>query len=174
MTASSAILFYVTVQRLFELILSQRNTRALLAAGAHEEGRRHYPAMVALHAAWLGTLWLLGWDKPVNLIVLTLFALLQVLRLWVLATLGKRWTTRIIVLPNAPLVVSGPFRFLRHPNYCIVTAEIALLPLALGLPLTAVVFSTLNAAMLTLRITLENHALAHVRETTGGAKARSS
>jgi len=160
MTLSIAILLLVTAQRLGELMLAQRNTRRLLAHGAHEAGRGHYPVMVALHTAWLATLWWLGWNRPVNLIPLSLFALMQILRVWVIASLGGRWTTRIIVLPGARLVAKGPFRFLRHPNYCIVTAEIVLLPLALGLPQVAIVFSILNAAMLTVRIACENRALA--------------
>jgi methyltransferase len=168
MTLSSAILLFVTVQRLLELILARRNTRRLLANGAREAGREHYPVMVALHAAWLVTLWALGWNRPVNLILLGLFALMQMLRIWVIASLGGRWTTRIIVAPNAPLVATGPFRFVRHPNYCIVTAEIALLPLALGLPLTAMIFSILNAAMLTVRITCENRALTHAARSSAG------
>ena len=160
MTLSTAILLFVTAQRLAELILARRNTRRLLARGAHEAGAAHYPVMVALHAAWLGALWVLGWNRPVNLTLLGLFAVMQGLRIWVIASLGDRWTTRIFVLPAAPLVAKGPFRFLRHPNYCIVTAEIALLPLALGLPAVAVTFSILNAMMLTVRIGCENRALA--------------
>lgn len=159
MTFSSAILLFVTVQRLLELILARRNTSRLLANGAREAGREHYPVMVALHTAWLITLWVLGWSRPVNLAPLCLFAVMQIARIWVIASLGGRWTTRIIVLPSAPLVTKGPFRFIRHPNYCIVTAEIALLPLALGLPLVAILFSILNAAMLTVRIACENRAL---------------
>ena len=142
------------------MLLARRNTRRLLARGGHEAGRAHYPVMVALHGAWLMSLWVLGWNRPVNLILAGLFAVMQVLRVWVIASLGGRWTTRIIVLRGAPLVAKGPFRFVRHPNYCIVTAEIALLPLAFGLPVTAIVFSALNAAMLTVRIACENRALA--------------
>ena len=150
MTLGMAILLFVTAQRLGELLLARRNTRRLLARGGHEAGRAHYPVMVALHGAWLMSLWVLGWNRPVNLILAGLFAVMQVLRVWVIASLGGRWTTRIIVLRGAPLVAKGPFRFVRHPNYCIVTAEIALLPLAFGLPVTAIVFSALNAAMLTV------------------------
>ena len=160
MTLGMAILLFVTAQRLGELLLARRNTRRLLARGGHEAGRAHYPVMVALHGAWLMSLWVLGWNRPVNLILAGLFAVMQVLRVWVIASLGGRWTTRIIVLRGAPLVAKGPFRFVRHPNYCIVTAEIALLPLAFGLPVTAIVFSALNAAMLTVRIACENRALA--------------
>ena len=169
MTLSSGILLFVTVQRLCELVLAQRNTSRLLAAGAIEAGRGHYPVIVALHAAWLAALWFQGWNRPVNLTLLAVFAVMQALRVWVIASLGGRWTTRIIVLPDAPLVTKGPFRFVRHPNYCIVTAEIALLPLALGLTGTAIVFSILNAAMLTVRIGCENRALAKASAANGPA-----
>jgi methyltransferase len=163
-TFAGAILLWVTVQRLAELVLASANTRRLRAEGAHEVGAAHYPAMVLLHAGWLLALWLEGWNRPVNLPLLALFAVMQVLRVWVIATLGRRWTTRIIILPGAPLVSGGPFRWLRHPNYCVVTAEIALLPLALGLPWVALLFTLLNAAMLTVRIGAENRAL----ELAGG------
>jgi len=168
MSLSTASLSFVTLQRLLELILARRNTRWLLAKGGHEAGAAHYPVMVGLHAAWLAALWLLGRHQPVSLILLSAFALMQILRVWVIATLGQRWTTRIIVLPGAPLVNRGPFRWLRHPNYCIVTCEIALLPLALGLAWVAILFSILNAAMLSVRIACENRALAH---ETGSAPA---
>jgi methyltransferase len=154
------VLGFVSLQRLGELILSRRNTARQLARGAYEVGAGHYPAMVLLHAAWLAALWFWGWSQPVSLALLGLFAVMQVLRIWVIATLGDRWTTRIIVLPAAPLVAKGPFRWLRHPNYTVVTIEIALLPLALGLPWLAGVFTLLNAAMLVTRISAENAALA--------------
>ncbi len=159
MEASIALLSFVTLQRLTELVIARRNTRALLARGASEIGAAHYPYMVALHAAWIAGLWLLGPGRPVVLPWVAVFALLQLGRLWVLATLKGRWTTRIIVLPGAPLVRGGPYRFLSHPNYAVVIAEIAVLPLAFGMPVFAVVFSVLNAAMLALRITVENRAL---------------
>ena len=141
------------------MFLSARNTRRLKARGAYEVGAAHYPLIVALHAAWLAGLWLLAWRAPVNLAWLALFAALQVGRLWVLATLGPRWTTRIIVLPGAPLVRTGPYRFLTHPNYLIVVGEIAVLPLALGLTAYAALFTALNAAALWLRIRTENQTL---------------
>jgi len=160
MTPAIAVLLFVTAQRLGELVLDRRNTRRLLAMGAQEAGAEHYPAMLALHSLWIATLWLLGWNQPVNLVLLALFALMQILRVWVIGTLGSRWTTRIIVLPHAPLVRRGPFRWLRHPNYTVVMIEIALLPLTLGLPVVALVFTILNAAMLWVRIRAENRALA--------------
>jgi methyltransferase len=152
----------VTLQRLGELVLSRHNTSRLLGRGAIEVGAGHYPLLVMLHAAWLITLWIFGWDHEVNWPALAAFALLQGLRLWVLASLGSRWTTRIIVLPGAPLIASGPYRYFSHPNYAIVTGEIALLPLALNLPWLALLFSVLNGLVLIVRIRAETRALAAV------------
>lgn len=169
MSLAAAILGFVTLERLAELVLARRNTARLLAAGAREFGARHYPLIVGLHAAWLGVLWLSAPGRPVSLPWLAVFAVLQAARLWVLATLGSRWTTRIVVLPGAPLVTRGPYRYLRHPNYAVVAGEIAILPLAFGLPLVALAFSLLNAAVLTLRIRAENAALGR-----GGGSATST
>lgn len=160
MTLAVVVLALVTAQRIGELVLAERNTRQLRRQGAVETGAGHYPLIVALHAAWLLGLWVLAWDRPVNLPLLAVFVALQTARVWVIATLGSRWTTRIITLPGAPLVRKGPYRFLSHPNYVVVAAEIAVLPLALGLWAYAVVFTLLNAAMLWVRIRSENRALA--------------
>ncbi|TBH34903.1 hypothetical protein ELG66_02690 [Rhizobium leguminosarum] len=159
MWPSIALLAFVTLQRLGELVLARRNTAALLAKGAREVAPEHYPVMVALHASWIIGLWPTAPGRPVALFWFLVFMGLQVLRLWVLATLKGRWTTRIIVLPGASLVRSGPYRFLRHPNYAIVVGEIAALPLAFGLPLYAIVFSLLNALILHVRVKAENAAL---------------
>ena len=159
MSLPYTIMVLVTLQRLAELVIAARNTRALKASGAVEIGAAHYPVMVALHASWLVALWLSAGERPVSMTLLGIFILLQSARIWVLATLGSRWTTRIIVLPGAPLVADGPFRFVRHPNYCVVAAEIAVLPLTFGLIGLAIVFSGLNAAMLWVRITTEHRAL---------------
>jgi methyltransferase len=159
MNAAVLILALVTAQRLAELVVSRRHTRALLARGAYEVGAGHYPLIVAVHATWLAALWWLAPGRPVLWPLIGLFVLLQGARLWVLATLGERWTTRIIVLPGALLVARGPFRFVRHPNYIVVIAEIALLPLAFGLWQVALIFSLLNAAVLTIRIRAEEKAL---------------
>lgn len=159
----AAILAFVTLQRLIELCLAERNGRRLLAKGAVERGRGHYPFIVALHMAWLAALWWWAQGRPVSVPLLVVFALLQLGRVWVIATLGERWTTRIIVLPGAKLVRSGPYRWLDHPNYWIVTAEIAVLPLVFGLVEIAVVFSALNAVLLAVRIRAENRALASLR-----------
>ena len=159
MNLPNVIMALVTFQRLAELVIASSNTRHLREAGGVEISRSHYPAMVALHTSWLSILWLAVGGHPVNLPLLGLFVLLQVLRIWVLLTLGRRWTTRIIILPGAPLVTSGPFRFLRHPNYCVVVGEIAVLPLVFGLFWIATIFSLLNAAMLWVRISAESRAI---------------
>jgi methyltransferase len=160
------ILALVTLQRAGELVLARYNTQRLLAQGAIELSPRHYPLIVAVHSAWLIVLWVVGRDQPVNVLALGLYLLLQILRCWVLWTLGPRWTTRIIVLPGAPLIATGPYRFLSHPNYAVVMGEIALLPLALHLPVVALIFSLLNAMVLTLRIRAENRALQAQKSAT--------
>ena len=154
------LLAFVVLQRFAELSLAQWNAARLRAAGGVEFGASHYPLLVALHASWLLGLWVFGHGRSVDPIWLAVFILLQAARLWVIASLGRRWTTRVIVLPGASPVAHGPYRWLRHPNYVVVTLEIAVVPLALGLPLFALVFSAANAALLTYRIGVENEALA--------------
>ena len=159
MSLASIILVLVTLQRLGELVLARHNTRALLARGAIEIGASHYPLIVATHTAWLIALWAFGRNQEVNFPALAAFVALQFVRVWVLATLGTRWTTRIVVSPREPLVASGPYRYFAHPNYAVVVGEIALLPLALHLPLLALIFTVLNAVVLTVRIRVETRAL---------------
>lgn len=163
--AAVAILGFVTLQRLGELWLSNRNMRWLIARGGREVGASHYPVLVAVHVLWLAALWWLASDTPPHLVLLALYGLLQIGRLWVIASLGRRWTTRIIVLPQAPLVRSGPYRFFDHPNYIVVALEIAVLPLVFGLWQVALAFTLLNAAVLAFRIRCENKALAPARTT---------
>ena len=154
------ILVLVTAERAAELILAAVNTRRLMARGAREVGRAHYPLFMALHGSWLiaiavttpldtQPIWPLVW----------VFLGLQLLRIWVIATLGPYWTTRVITLDNAPLVRGGPFRFVRHPNYWVVVAEIAVLPLAFGNWPVALVWSMLNGLLLRHRIRVEMQAL---------------
>jgi methyltransferase len=160
----AVIVGLVALQRLGELVVATRNTRTLLNRGGVEHGARHYPLIVLLHAAWLvALLFLVPADAPISWFWLAVFLLLQALRLWVVASLGPYWTTRIITLPEAPLVRRGPYRFLRHPNYVVVAAEIAVLPLVFGAWRIALVFSLLNAAMLAWRIHIEEQALAQRR-----------
>lgn len=165
----------VAAERLAELVLARRNTRALLARGGRESGAGHYPLFVLLHGAWLITMALtadaarvpqVGW--------LALFALCQVVRVWILAALGPYWTTRIITLADAPPVRHGPYRFLRHPNYAVVAVEIPSLPLAFGLYGIALVFGVLNLALLGWRITMENRARAGLENATGAAASNAA
>jgi methyltransferase len=158
-TLNIVIVALVTLERLFELWLSQRNTRRLLAQGAHEVGASHYPMIVAVHVLWLAALWWLAPAQPIDGFWLGVFVLLLVARIWVIEALGSRWTTRIIVLPDAPLVKRGPYRFVDHPNYVVVAGEIAVLPLVFGLWQVALIFTLLNAAVLAIRIREENRAL---------------
>jgi methyltransferase len=158
------LLAFVTTERLGELRLARRNTAALLAKGAYEVAPGHYPLIVLLHAAWLAGLWGFGAARALDPGWLVVFLVLQGLRVWVLATLGRRWTTRIIVLPGAPLVRSGPYRFLTHPNYAVVVGEIAVLPLCLGLPWYALAFSVANSVILAIRIRAENGSMVAMRD----------
>ncbi len=161
-TATALFLGFIIVQRLSELVIAKRNTANLLAKGAYEVGATHYPVMVAMHSAWIACLLIFGYDETVALGWLTMFAVLQVFRIWILGSLGGRWTTRIIILEE-PLVVRGPFKYLSHPNYTLVVAEIIVAPMVLGLVWVAVVFTVLNAAMLWVRIGVEHKALAPLR-----------
>jgi len=165
-TAGQIILALVTAQRAAELLLSHHNTTRLMARGAVEVAGQHYPLMVAVHASWLAALWVFGRDMPPNWILLAAYLLLQGLRVWVMTTLGARWTTRIIVLPGAPLVARGPYRYLNHPNYAVVVCEIALLPLVLHLTVIATLFTILNGIVLLIRIRAENQGLAKLRATS--------
>ncbi len=162
MTLPYAIMIFITLQRISELFIAQSNTKALLARGAVEYGRSHYPVMVLMHASWLAVLWGTVGGRPVNLALLAVFAVLQAMRVWVLTTLGRRWTTRIIVPHNEPPITGGPFRIMRHPNYFVVICEIAVVPMIFGLVWVAVLYSVLNAAMLWVRIRAENAAYCDV------------
>ena len=157
-TLTALFVAFIVLQRLGELVIARRNTARLLARGAREVGAGHYPVMVALHTAWVLALIVFGWNQPLHLGWLAVYAVLQVFRVWILGTLGPRWTTRIIVI-DEPLVARGPFRFIPHPNYTLVVAEIIVAPLVLGLVWVAVVFTVLNAAMLYHRIGVEDGAL---------------
>jgi methyltransferase len=160
-----AIIFLVVLQRLAELVLANRNTRRLKAKGAVEIGARHYPLIVLLHTAWLlAVLWLLPAPLEISWPWLAIFVLLQAARIWVIASLGPYWTTRIISVPGAPLVRRGPYRFVRHPNYLVVAGEILALPLAFHEIPVAIFFSLANAAILFWRIREEEVGLMTRRE----------
>lgn len=167
----------VALERLGELVLSKRHERALRARGAVEVGSGHYPLMVAVHAALLAgavaEVWLrdrpflpwLGWP------MLAVVAATMALRYWVIATLGERWATRVLVLPGEPLVAGGPFRFLNHPNYLAVALEVVALPLVHTAWVTALVCGTANLLVLALRIRVENPALASASAAASGTEA---
>lgn len=154
------VLALVVSQRLGELVLARANTRRLMARGAREVGRAHYPLFILLHASWLVAI---AVTTPLTTTpswpLIELFVALQTARVWIIATLGPYWTTRVITLDGAPIVRRGPFRLVRHPNYWVVTGEIAALPLAFGNWPVALVWSLLNAALLRHRIKVEMVAL---------------
>lgn len=157
------VLALVTAQRLGELAYARVNEARLRRIGGVEYGAAHYPAIVALHAAWLTGLWIVASGTHPHYGWLAVFLVLQGLRVWILGTLGARWSTRVIVLPGTPPIRRGPYRFLSHPNYAVVIAEIFVLPMAFGFIGYALVFSLLNAAVLAVRIRVENAALLPTR-----------
>ena len=160
MSVLYVVLGLVVLQRVAELLYAARNTRRLLARGGVEIGAIQYPFFILLHTAWLASMALLiPPSRAPNWTLLALYALLQPLRIWAIASLGPYWTTRIITVPGEPLVRRGAYRFFRHPNYIVVCAEIAVLPLAFGAVEIAIVFSVLNASLLSWRIRVEERAL---------------
>jgi methyltransferase len=150
----------VAVQRLGELVIANFNTWRLMRLGAREVGRAHYPLFILLHGSWLIAIALTTpIDRQPNWPIVGALVFLQVMRAWAVQTLGPYWTTRVITIDDAPLIRRGPYRYLRHPNYWIVVAEIALLPLAFGDWAIAVIWSVLNAVLLRHRISIERAAL---------------
>jgi methyltransferase len=165
MTALYWILLIISLQRLAELIYAQKNTNRLLSRGGVEIGRGHYPLFILLHGGWLLAMLLFipAHTRPIWSLI-GIMLVLQGLRFWVVYTLGQYWTTRIITVPGAPVVRRGPYLYVRHPNYLVVIAEIAVLPLAFAASpagwVIAIVFSTLNLMLLKHRIAVEDGALA--------------
>ncbi len=167
--AYELLLAAVVVERAVELVVSKRHAETLLARGGVERGGAHYPPMVLLHAALLagcaiepilaGRPFLPGLGSPMLAIVLAA----QTVRWWAIASLGVHWNTRVIVLPYAPRIVTGPYRWLRHPNYVAVVAEGIALPLVHSAWITALAFTVLNGWLLTVRIRAENAALGMMR-----------
>jgi methyltransferase len=164
-----ALLGLICLERVAELVVSQRNSAASLGRGGVESGHGHFPPMVALHTALIAGCFIepiaahrhfipaLGWP------MIALVVAANVLRWWCIATLGPRWSTRVIVIPGLPLVATGPYKWLRHPNYVAVVVEGIALPLAGSAFITATVFTVLNAALLTVRLRCETGALASAR-----------
>lgn len=164
MWTNIVILSLVSLQRLVELYIAHRNTGKLLARGGFEVASGHYPLIVLLHAVWLAGLWYLALKLEVSWPWLSAYVVLEAARGWIIAALGSRWTTRIIVVPGETLVGEGPYRFFRHPNYMVVAAEIFILPMAFGLWWYALPFAALNGALLYWRIKSEDEALKPLRE----------
>jgi methyltransferase len=155
----------VLLQRGAEELYSRRNTRRLIAAGGREEGGAYYPVVAVTHLAWLASIFFL---IPATAEILwpaaALFLILQVARYWIIATLGRYWTHRVITLDDAPIVTLGPYRFVRHPNYAVTYAETFLLPLAFGAPALAVIMTAVWIAVIRYKIVLEDRALASRRD----------
>ncbi|WP_373489778.1 isoprenylcysteine carboxyl methyltransferase family protein [Parasphingorhabdus sp.] len=155
------LLVYIVAQRLSELVYANRNTKRLLSEGGQEHGADHYHYFIFLHSAWLAIIALLvDPQQDIHVALLALFVATQMLRIWTLASIGRWWTTRIISAPHFDRVRRGPYRFVSHPNYLVVILEIAIVPLMLGLPAVALIFSILNAILLRHRIGVENAVLA--------------
>ena len=161
MSALHVAVALVLVQRLAELIHARRNTRRLMENGGIEHDARYYWLYVLVHASWFAALLL--FVEPAtepDYFALAIYVLLQPVRYWVVATLGPYWTTRVIVVPGRAAIRNGPYRLIRHPNYVVVVCEIALLPLAFGAWLVALIFTILNAALVLRRIRIENQLFA--------------
>lgn len=164
----------VLLQRGLEEIYSAYNTRALLAAGGREEGHDYYAVVAVTHLAWIaGLFFLLPADVPTSFPLLGLYLILQLVRYWVIATLGRFWTHRIITLDGAPIVRRGPYRYLSHPNYAVTIAETLLLPLVFGAWALAIIMTAVWWVVLRYKITLEDRALAK-RKAAGAADQRSA
>jgi methyltransferase len=165
LTAFTVLAVLVGLERLGELVVSRRNTAWSLARGGVESGRRHYPVMVSLHTGLLVGMLVEAWVRRPDVSaalawsMLALVVLAQALRWWCITTLGRRWSTRVVVVPGLPLVRTGPYRLLAHPNYLAVVVEGLALPLVHEAWITAAVFTIANAALLTVRLSVENRAL---------------
>ena len=158
------VLAIVIIQRLVELVIANRNEKWMRRRGAYEVGATHYPLMVTMHTAFFISLLteVIVFNRALSVFwihLLIIFLLTQVIRIWCLTSLGKFWNTKIIVLPGADVVINGPYKFIRHPNYLIVTIELLVLPLLFSAYFTAIVFSLLNVWILSVRIPTEEKAL---------------
>lgn len=170
----------IALQRLGELARSKQNERRLRSRGAIEYGQSHYPAMVALHVGWLASSLLEarrprrprgggGVPTPVRAVALGVFVAAQPLRYWAIISLGDRWSTRVLIPPDEGAVTTGPYRWLDHPNYVAVVAEIAAAPLMLGAWRTATWATVTNAAVLRSRLRVERRALGRAAAGADGA-----
>ncbi len=171
------ILSFVILQRLIEVVIAKRNEKRMLAKGAYEVGASHYPIMITLHVSFflsllLEVLLVERGLSPIFPYLFGLFVLVQGMRVWCLMSLGQFWNTKIIILPGAKVVAKGPYSFIRHPNYVVVCAEILLLPLMFQAYFTAILFTLLNFAMLSVRIPTEEKALMEATDYNQTMKKR--
>lgn len=165
----NAFFFFISGQRLVELFISRRNEKWMMEQGAHEFGNEHYRYIVLMHFFFLLSLlmefYLFGKQlSPFWIVLIPLFMATQAIRIWALTSLGKYWNTKIIVLPNANIIRRGPYRFIKHPNYIIVSVELVVIPLLFDAYLTAVLFTLLNILLLSIRIPAEEKALKQLTE----------
>ncbi|WP_158990318.1 isoprenylcysteine carboxyl methyltransferase family protein [Mucilaginibacter sp. L196] len=152
-------ILFVIIQRLSELYIARSNEKWLRSQGAVEYGKEHYPFIVALHTLFIISIiveYTLRGNTPIDFVFLILFALLLLFKFWALSSLGRYWNTKIFRVPGAGPVKKGPYKLFKHPNYFIVVCEIAIIPMVFHLYYTAIVFTVLNAIMLTVRISVEN------------------
>jgi methyltransferase len=162
----------VLAQRGLEELYSARNTKALLAAGGREAGRAYYPVVAATHLAWIASVFfLIPPDAIVLWPLIVYYLVLQIVRYWVIASLGRFWTHHIITLPDAPVVARGPYRYLRHPNYAVTIVETLVLPLAFGALALGAIMTALWWTVLDYKIWLEDEAL-HSRRGPQSSTAR--
>ena len=158
---------FVIIQRIVELFVARSNELWIRSEGGYEVGAKHYPYMVAIHVGFFISLIVefLTFERSLPsywMLLFVIFICLQLMRVWVISSLGRFWNTKILVLPGAHVVKKGPFHFIRHPNYVVVTLEIIVIPLMLGAYFTALVFTILNVLILRVRIPVEEAALREV------------
>jgi methyltransferase len=168
-TVFLALFSLIILQRLMELRIAKRNETWMKAQGAIEFGSRHYRYLVLMHLCFFISLLTekIALNKgmsPLWPVIFGIFLLAQTVRVWALLSLGRFWNTKIIVLPNAEVVLNGPYRYIKHPNYLVVAVELAVIPLLFGAYLTAIIFSIVNAIMMFIRIPEEEYALQNLTE----------
>jgi len=150
---------FLVLQRLSELLIARQNEKWLLSQGAVQYGQSHYPFMIAMHTLFIIAIiaeYNVRGGTEISWIFLGIFLAVLLFKFWALSSLGKYWNTKIYRIPGVYPVKRGPYKFLKHPNYMEVVCEIAVIPLVFHLYYTAIIFTILNAAMLTVRITVEN------------------
>jgi len=150
---------FLIIQRLSELLIASRNEKWLLSQGAVQYGQSHYPFIVAMHTLFIVSIiveYILKPNSPIDFIFLVLFLLVLAFKFWALSSLGKYWNTKIYRIPGVYPIKKGPYKIFKHPNYMEVCLEIAIIPLVFHLYYTAIIFTVLNAIMLSVRITVEN------------------